>query len=74
VWNADKFEVGAIIKRNGKKVEDLPLKYTGKKSQFSATFTPPGPGVYTAAVYGYDPATGNTGLDNVTFIVKKAKK
>lgn len=50
------------------------MKYTGEKSQFAASFTPPGPGVYQATVYGYFSATGNTGLDKVTFIVKKAKK
>jgi hypothetical protein len=74
VWNADSLEVAAIITKDGNKVKELPMKYTGEKSQFAASFTPPGPGVYQAIVYGYFSATGNTGLDKVTFIVKKPKK
>ena len=74
MWDAEKFEVAAIITKDGKKLTELPLKYAGEKSQFAASFTPPGPGVYQATVYAYQSATGNTGLDKVTFIVKAAKK
>jgi len=73
VWDANKYEVKAIIKNKGKLVAELPLTYAGKPSQFAGKFSA-GPGVYEATVYAYDASTGNTGVDKVTFIVKKPKK
>ncbi len=72
MWDADKFEVKAIIKNKGRVVATLPLTYAGKPSQFSATYAA-GPGVYEATIYAYDAYTGNTGVDKVTFIVKAKK-
>jgi hypothetical protein len=69
LWDADKYEVAALLYRNGKQVGTLPLKFAGSTSQFAATWTVKGAGVYQATVYAYDPATGNTGLDSTTFMV-----
>lgn len=75
VWDANKYDVSAIVKKDGRTIATLPLKYTGLASQFQTTFTVnKGPGVYRAIVYAYDPANGNTGLDTVTFIIKKPEK
>ena len=68
LWDADKYEVEAIVQRNGKPVSRLPLKYAGATSQFAATLSVKEPGVYEVLVYAYDPANGNTGLDRTTFI------
>jgi hypothetical protein len=71
LWDANKFEVAALLYRDGKRLGELPLKYAGTTSQFSAVWSVKEPGVYQATVYAYDPETGNTGLDSTTFIVTK---
>lgn len=68
-WDANNYEVSARLVRNGKMTETIPLAFAGQTSQFAAEFEIKEPGVYEADVYAYDPATGNTGLDKVTFIV-----
>lgn len=50
---------------------ELALGYAGVTSQFVGTWHVREPGAYEAVVYAYHPATGNTGLDAVTFVVAK---
>lgn len=69
MWDADKYEVKALLKKNGKEAGMLNMEYAGEASQFSGTWKVDEPGIYEATVYAYDPATGNTGLDRTTFIV-----
>lgn len=71
MWDSNKYEVRALLKKDGKSAGELPLTYAGKESQFSATWNVTEPGTYQATVYAYDPANGNTGVDNVTFVVAK---
>ncbi|MBL27021.1 MAG: hypothetical protein CMM50_05655 [Rhodospirillaceae bacterium] len=68
LWDADKFEVKALIKLNGRSVGALPMKFAGETSQFAGTLDVKVPGVYEATVYAYDPSNGNTGVDKTTFI------
>jgi hypothetical protein len=63
--------VKALLKRDGKRIGELPLRYAGAPSQFTGTWHVEQPGVYEAIVYAHDAANGNTGLDHVTFIVTK---
>jgi hypothetical protein len=70
VWDANKIEVAALLKKNGKRVGVLAMQYAGVKSQFSGIWKVEEAGVYEAIVYAYDPANGNTGVDSVTFSVK----
>jgi hypothetical protein len=70
LWDANRYEVKALLKRNGKSAGELELKYAGSTSQFAATWQIEEGGVYEAIVYAYDPSNGNTGLDRVTFAVK----
>lgn len=70
MWDAEKLEIMALVKRNGKAAGDFPLKYAGKPSQFQTSLPIKAKGVYEITVYAYDPANGNTGLDKVTFAVK----
>lgn len=70
VWDADTYEVAAILTRNGKPLRTVPLAYAGTASQFAAEIEVADPGVYEAVVYAHDPANGNTGLDRVTFVVR----
>lgn len=69
LWDAGKFEVKALLKRNGEAAGELPLEYAGTISQFAGNWDIKQPGTYQASVYAYDPANGNTGMDNVTFVV-----
>jgi len=59
-----------IVKKNGVKTDEIPMKFTGEKSQFAGTLRVDSKGVYEVTVYAFDPSNGNTGLDKVTFIVK----
>ena len=69
LWDADRFEVAAIVYRNGKKLGPTftQIRWPGKP-------VPRGPGnqrggSYEVVVFAYDPANGNTGVDKTTFIV-----
>lgn len=69
LWDANRYEVSALIRRNGEPAGQIPLAYAGKTSQFAGSLPVDAPGVYEATVYAYDASNGNTGLDKVTFIV-----
>lgn len=70
LWDADKYEVQAIVSRNGTTVSRIPLRYAGETSQFAASVPVKEPGVYEVLVYAHDPANGNTGVDRTTFIAE----
>lgn len=71
LWDADKYEVAAIVLLDGKQVSRLPLAFAGEASQFAVSIPVDAPGVYEVVVYAYDPANGNTGVDRTTFIAAK---
>ncbi len=68
LWDAGKFEVKAIVSRNGERIATLDLEFTGETSQFATKVPVDAPGIYEVVVYAYDPGNGNTGLDRTTFI------
>lgn len=70
MWDANKIEVAALLKHNGKRVGTLPLQYAGTPSRFTGTWTIKEAGAYEAVVYAYDAANGNTGVDRVAFNVR----
>jgi len=72
LWDADRFEVRALVSRDGKPLRELPLGFAGETSQFAAELEIDAPGAYEVLVYAYDPANGNTGLDRTTFYVLAA--
>jgi hypothetical protein len=69
LWDADKLEVKALVKRNGEALTPVDLKFAGEASQFASSVPVFGAGLYDVTVYAYNPANGNTGLDRTTFIV-----
>jgi hypothetical protein len=69
LWDADRYEVMAILKKNGEPAGEIEMKYAGTVSRFSGVVAVSEPGAYEATVYAHDPSNGNTGLDRVTFIV-----
>lgn len=68
IWDAEKYEVKAILSREGTKVSELELKTGDKPSTFSAETTLE-KGLYELLIYAFDPVSGNTGLDRTNFIV-----
>ena len=69
LWDADKLEVKALVKRNGEALPPVDLKFAGETSQFAGSVPVFGAGLYDVTVYAYNPANGNTGIDRTTFIV-----
>jgi hypothetical protein len=70
LWDADKFEIMALLKKDGKSAGEFPLKYSGQASQFHTSLPVSEKGTYELIVYAYDPANGNTGLDRTSFTIK----
>ncbi|MEJ2009513.1 MAG: hypothetical protein P8Z30_15380 [Acidobacteriota bacterium] len=70
LWDANRYEVAAIVKHNGAVSETIPLTYAGKTSTFEGNLVVTRAGVYEVTVYSFDPATGNAGVDKTTFMVR----
>ncbi|BBA33171.1 uncharacterized protein sS8_1209 [Methylocaldum marinum] len=70
LWDADKYEVKALLKRDGKPAGEYPLAFTGEVNHFAAQIPAADKGDYEAVIYAYDPRTGNTGVDRVAFTVR----
>jgi hypothetical protein len=68
LWDANKFEVKAIIYHNSKTLSRVDLKLT-KDNQFNGQFKVTEKGIYEVHVYAYDATTNNTGLDKTSFII-----
>ncbi len=68
IWDANQYEVKAIITDADGNSNELELKSTEKPSTFGAeTFLEKG--LYEVLVYAYDPETGNTGVDKTNIII-----
>lgn len=70
LWDANGYEVRAIVKYNGTLSETVPLRFAGKTSTFEGNLKVAKAGVYEVAVYSFDPKTGNAGVDRTTFMVR----
>lgn len=68
MWDADKYEVNALIAGPDDRSQTISLKSQVKPSTFSAKTNLPS-GNYEITVYAFDPSTGNTGLDRTNIIV-----
>lgn len=69
LWDSNRFQITAMIARDGKTLPEQPLAYSGTTSQYELSFRPDAPGVYNVVVQAYDPTTGNTGVDKTSFTV-----
>lgn len=68
-WDADRYEILAMIDRDGAPLASLPLSYTGTTSQYALSFSPDEPGRYSITVQVFDADTGNAGIDRTSFTV-----
>ncbi len=71
IWDADQYEVKAVVRKDGGAVQRVDLDYAGSPSRFAGTVNIPGPGTYNAYVFAYDPQNGNTGVDRTSFLVPR---
>lgn len=69
VWDADGYEVKAIVSQEGKEVQTAELNIQEKPSTFKGKITL-SPGYYEVAVYAFDPKNGNSGLDKTNIIIQ----
>ncbi|MEP6261716.1 MAG: hypothetical protein ABJ092_09070 [Gillisia sp.] len=69
LWNANDYEVKALITKEGTEETEIALKVLAKPSTFKGT-TNLSPGNYEITVYAFDPVTGNTGLDKTNIIIQ----
>jgi hypothetical protein len=70
LWDAGRYEIAGLVKRNGLSYKSVPFVYSGKTSTFAGTLDLSEPGLYEVQVYAFDSGTGNTGLDSVVFKVQ----
>ncbi|GAO42497.1 hypothetical protein [Flavihumibacter petaseus] len=69
-WNADDIEVVVLIKKDDKPLREQRLQYSGTANIFSSPVALTEKGAYGLSVYAYDPKTGNTGVDNINFVIQ----
>lgn len=67
MWDANVYEVAAILTDGAGNATTVPLPYAGKTSEFSGSTELKGKGPFEAIVYAYNPENGNTGIDVVKF-------
>ena len=69
LWDANNYEVKALITKEGNKETEVALEVLAKPSTFKGTINL-SPGNYEITVYAFDPSTGNTGLDKTNIIIQ----
>jgi hypothetical protein len=68
VWNADDMEVKVLVKKDGKFLQEIVLRYA-EANLFQTNIAIPEKGNYECTVYAFDERSGNTGVDKVNFVV-----
>ena len=66
MWDATKYEVGALVERDGAPAGSVSLAPGRSASSYEGTLEVTAPGAYTITVFAFDPATGNAGVDAVS--------
>lgn len=67
IWDSNRYEIRALIRKDGKAYREVPLVYDGSVSDFAGTVGISEPGAYEVAVYAYDPSNSNSGLGMTSF-------
>lgn len=70
MWDANQYEVEALVEKDGKSMPAVPLSISDKANTFTGTLNAREAGLYQLTVYAYDPLTGNTGVSTTNFLVK----
>ena len=69
-WDANKIEVTARIKLDGRTIATMPMTFAGQDSQYVVSVPSKEKGIYEILVTAFDPRTGNSGLDRSSFIIR----
>jgi hypothetical protein len=69
MWDAAKYEVRALVKIDGRPAGEMALAPGTAASSFEGALEAREPGTYEVTLCAFDPATGNAGVDYVTFTV-----
>lgn len=69
IWNAEDYEVKAVLKNGEGEKTSLTMEYAGQPNTFSADFEGK-PGLYEISVLVHDAKTGNTGVDKTNIIIR----
>lgn len=72
LWDANQFEVAAIVEKQGDRVAEIPLDFAGSTSQFAGSATLQEAGAYEITVYAYNSSDGNTGVDKTTIVLQES--
>ena len=70
MWDAAKYEVTALVKRDGQAAGTVTLSPGKMASSFEGTLEATVPGTYEVTLGAFDPANGNAGVDTVGFVVR----
>jgi hypothetical protein len=70
IWDADRIEVAAIIKKDGKDFKTIKMVLGDKPNIFKAMTPVNGNGMYQVTIYAFDKVTGNTGVDQNNFVIQ----
>lgn len=71
LWDGDKMEAKAIIKRNGQAFQTVKLQLGKQVNTFEGVLKTTEAGLYEILVYVYDARSQNTGVDKVNVVVRK---
>jgi hypothetical protein len=72
LWDANRLQLRASVKRDGRPAGEVGLAYAGETSRFTGALALDAPGTYELTVVAHDPVDGNTGLDRTTLVVEPA--
>ena len=70
LWDAEQMDVAAIVKHKGEYLTELPLAIRDQVNTFEGELAVTEGGLYEIIVYAYQPATGNTGVAHMNWIVE----
>ncbi|MCX2481468.1 hypothetical protein OQY15_20380 [Pedobacter sp. MC2016-15] len=70
IWDADGIEVKAIVKKEGLRITEVPMKISPVANIFEGNLKMETKGNYELTIYAYDARTGNTGLDKINFVIQ----
>ena len=70
MWDAAKYEVKALVKRDGQAAGTVMLVPGKMASSYEGTLEVTAPGTYEITLYAFDRANGNAGVDAVGFMVR----
>jgi hypothetical protein len=70
MWDASKYEVRGLVKIEGRPAGEVVLAPGHATSGFEGVLEAREPGTYEVTLAVFDPATGNAGVDVVTFMVR----